>query len=168
MGIPIVSDINYQLQILGEGHYLQLARSWVGKRRVYVHHNLTPALHRKQIGVFVGPQLISVITVELSYGAEYLLHVTSPPRSDLAIIADATYRTGWSLFSTMGAELIYTHCPTLNGHLHRGTKALCEACHLRPYGLPEEEEINGITYSWQTYQMTREWWLNNEQARKAA
>lgn len=161
-------DIEYTLAALEEGPHLELARSWAKRRRAYVHHDLTCRDGVKHIGVFDGGRLLTVISIELTGDNEYLFHVTSPAKSDLAVIGDAVYRTGWMLFHDLGAEAIWTGRPTINGHEHRGSTAMCEATGLRPYGLPEEETINGAHYSWQVYQMTRLDWLTNHQQREAA
>lgn len=166
-GASIVSDIEYQLIPLEEGPHLEQARGWAKRRRVYVHHNLTCKDSVKHIGVFVGASLVSVISIEADED-DYAFLVTSPPKSDLHIVADAVYRVGWQLFNDLNAESIYTQRPTINGHEHRGSTAMCETTGLRPYGLPEEQEINGVHYSWQTYQMTRLDWLQHHQKREAA
>ena len=168
MGRLIVSDIEYELTPLEEGPHLEQARKWAKRRRVYVHHKLDCAPEKKHIGVFGGAALLCVVSIEITGDDEYLFHVTSPKKSDLAVIADAVYNVGWSLFYDLGAELIWTSRPTVNGHEHKGSTAMCEATGLKPYGLPEEEAINGVRYSWQVYQMTRLDWLQHHQKRKAA
>src|ERR1700752_4857825 len=100
MESSIPSDTNYQLRSLDTDDAacracLNLAREWAKRRRVYVHHCFDPSATRKQIGVFVGSKMISVVTVELTGEHAYLFHVTSPKRSDLRVIRDAVYRIGW-------------------------------------------------------------------------
>jgi len=148
--------------------HLETAAAWAKKRRVYIHHTFEECAAKKYFGVFDDFSLLSVISIEVTGEGEYLFHVTSAPKSDLELIANAVYQIGWSLFDRLKAEIIYTHRPAINGHEHRGSTAMCEMTGLHPYGLPEEEEINGVRYEWQVYQMTRFDWLIDHQKREAA
>jgi len=163
---PLATD--FELITIAEGPHLEWARLWASRRRAYIHHTFEAAPNKKYVGVFDNIKLLSVISIELTGEAEYLLHVTSPRRSDLRVIGNAVYQVGWSLFNDLHAESIYTHRPIINGHEHRGSTAMCEMTGLHPYGLPEEEEINGVHYSWQVYQMTRLDWLIDHQKPEAA
>lgn len=159
--------------------YLALAWSWVnekGRDKFFPHTGgglsmadyFTEAAKplRKHFAVLDGEQPISLITVEVDGTDEYLFHVTSPRKASTAAITAATYNIGWQLFDKLQAQRIYTMVPTFNGHTHIGSRALALACGLRPYGVPEEEDINGWHYNWQTYSMTREDWLENHYGKK--
>lgn len=156
---------------------LHVAWQWASARPVFFPHSggyLTWDSYliwsqrdgRHNTAVMADGILISVVTVELTGAGEYLFHVTSPKRSDLDLIANAAYQVSFQLFRDLGARTAYTHCPTVDGHLHRGSRALCEGCGARPCGVPEEEEIKGHRYSWQTYQLTRADWLENHYGRE--
>src|SRR5262245_12749591 len=80
---------------------------------------------QKDIGVFVGQAMLSLITVEREPGDVYLMHTTSPKRSDLAVIGQATYTVGWNVFKELKASRIYTMSPKWGRHTHRGSVALC-------------------------------------------
>lgn len=135
-----------------------MARGWAARRKVYVHNSFGP--DRRHIGVFVEGRLISVVSIKVTSPGEYLFDITSPPRSDWPTICDAVYSIGWQLFRDLGAQVIYTKSPVVNGRIHQGSRAICEACGLSPVGEPEPvEEINCVKYQWQEYQLLRSDWL---------
>lgn len=153
-------SLGYQLIPLEEGPRLDLARAWASRRRAYVHHSFDPAPGRKQIGVFAGGRLLSVVTVEHDGEKGYLLSVTSARKSDLHTISSAVYQTGWSLFDKCNASRIYTMSPTLSGHVHRGSRSMCEMCGLTPTG---HREMDAHGNEWHEYELTRADWLRFHQ-----
>lgn len=158
-------NLDYTLRALGPGDVASFrqARQWAGRRRVYVHHRFDLSPGKKHIGVFVGAELVSVVTIEID-GDDHLMSITSPPRAGREIVTAATYSIGWQLFSHAGARCIYTMSPTIKGRVHRGSRLVCERCGLTPTGYTEQDE-HGI--AWARYELTRENWLRHH-ARKAA
>lgn len=121
---------------------------------------------RKNFGVFVDGELISVIAIETDGDNAYNFHVLSPRGARPDIITSAVYNIGYQLFDKLRAELIYTMVPSFGIHVHRGSKAMAESCGLTPYGEPEEEVKHGRKYSWQMYILSRENWLKDHYGKK--
>jgi hypothetical protein len=150
--------------------YLTLAHRWA-KDRPWAfaqsggYSHLTTYLDKarrpdqKNIGVFVNGEMISLVTVEKEPNDVYLMHVTSPKRSNLDLIIKSTYTVGWQLFNNLNAQKIYTMSPRFrNRHLHRGSVALCEGCGLRA---TRHKETDSHGTEWLEYAMSREDWLEN-------
>lgn len=148
-----------------------LAWRWLqdaGRARFFPHTGGGMRLHdflddarkrgRKNFAVCHSNELLSVIAIETDGDHTYEFHVLSPRGAKAEIITDAVYNIGFQLFERIGATLIYTNVPSFNGHLHRGSKAMAEACGMTPYGLPIAERVNNRDYSWQIYTLTRETW----------
>lgn len=157
------TEIGYELREL---LYQQRAipSRWASRRHVYRYHNFDPSLPIKHIGVFVLGQLASVVSVEPTGEGEYLISVTSPPRSNLEIVANATYHVGWQLFDQLGTRRLYTMSPTIRGHVHIGSRRLCEMCGLTFTGYTETDEHGML---WAEYELTRANWLKFHQVAAA-
>lgn len=148
--------------------YLTLAHRWMADRAwayaqsggyTMLQAYLDQAKQKKNVGVFVDGEMVSLVTVEKEPDNVYLLHVTSPKRSHLPLIISSTYTVGWQVFDKLEATKIYTMSPIWKGRkAHKGSIALCLGCGLRQTGYTETDAYGTI---WNEYAMDREDWLAN-------
>lgn len=109
---------------------------------------------RKQLAVIADGKIASLITVRLAAKATYEIHVTSPARTRQQVVLDALLIVRDSLFRDLGAERIVTSCPIYDGHEHKGSQRLAEACGMTPNGV-EWQSVNDETVLWREYELRR-------------
>lgn len=149
---------------------LAAAYSWIIRRPwAYVHTGgklswaeyLDRARRPEQsnVAIFVGDQMASLITIEQEPDGIYLFHITSPRRTTLKLIVDATYQVGWLMFAYAGAQKIYTMVPAFGSrHLHLGSRRLCEAVGMRATGRTETDEYSN---TWHKFEIDRATWVRD-------
>lgn len=108
----------------------------------------------KQLVVIFDGKLVSLITVRLTASKTYEIHVTSPPRTQRQVILEALLFVRDSLFQDLQAERIVTSCPVYNGHEHKGSRRLAEACGMLPNGTEWYSEHDD-TVLWREYELRR-------------
>ncbi len=109
---------------------------------------------RKQLAIIADGKIASLITVRLAAKATYEIHVTSPARTRRQTVLDALLIVRDSLFRDLGAERIVTSCPAYDGHEHKGSRRLAEACGMLPNGV-EWQSVNNETVLWREYELRR-------------
>lgn len=157
---PVDPDRRPDLDLLKEAYEWVQMRPWAfpwsgGQQSLkdYLIDATRPT--QRNLGVFVGAQMVSMVTV-IKEGDEYRLHVTSPRRTGLDLIADAARSVIHYLFKAFDAQAVYTSSPVYYGkHIHHGSMRLCEACGASPTGDIETDELG---HQWKRYQITRERW----------
>lgn len=153
-------DLQGDLNWIQNAYYWVQARPWAfpwsgGQQSLkdYLIDATRPI--QRNLGVFVGGQMVSMVTV-IKEGDEYRLHITSPRRTGLDLIADAARSIIHYLFKAFDAQAVYTSSPIYKGrHPHYGSMKLCEACGASPTGEIETDELG---HQWKRYQITRERW----------
>lgn len=111
---------------------------------------------KKQIGIIENGALISIVTVKAVAEKIFEVHVTSPRgvRFETVLSALEVVRDG--LFHDLGAECVYTTCPVYNGHEHKGSRLLAEACGMTATGCDwNDEAADGTQVYWREYAIDR-------------
>jgi len=101
--------------------------------------------------------MVAVLTLRLFAEKCFELHVTSQPGVSFPAVQSAIMEAGGGIFGTLDAEAVYTSCPVYNGHEHKGSRRLAEACGMQPSGLEwEDETANGTRVVWREYKITKD------------
>lgn len=111
----------------------------------------------KQLAVVGDVGMAALVTVKLVAEGVFEIHVTSPRGTKAAAILEALNSVRRGLFDDLGAAQICTSCPTYNGHEHKGSRRLAEACGMTPTGLEwEDETADGTRVVWREYAINRD------------
>lgn len=110
--------------------------------------------NRKHLAVVSDAKIVSLLAVRLAASGTYEVHVTSPVRTRRQVVLDALLTVRESLFDSLKARRIVTSCPVYNGHEHKGSRQLAEACGMKPNGV-EWQSVNDETVLWREYELRR-------------
>lgn len=109
---------------------------------------------RKQIAVRECDAMVSLITVHLVADGVVEIHVASPRKTKRATVQAALEQIRNSLFDNLGVERIRVGVAVYDGHEHKGTRALAEACGMTATGF-EWPSLHDARVWWREYQLTR-------------
>ena len=109
---------------------------------------------RKQLAIVSEGKIASLLTVRLAASGTYEIHVTSPARTRRQVILDALLIVRESLLHDLKAKRIVTSCPIYDGHEHKGSRRLAEACGMIPNDV-EWQSVNDETVLWREYELRR-------------
>lgn len=120
---------------------------------------------KKQLAVIEDGKMVAVLTLRLFAEKCFELHVTSQAGVSPDTIRAAIMQAGKGLFGILGADSVFTSCPVYNGHEHKGSRRLAEACGMSPSGLEwEDEAADGTRVLWREYKITRDQYYGRKEA----